>query len=167
MAESSGTAHMPAVDSASTGLEVRVDGHDLSAIELVEEFGLFAMVAAAVLFFLYRRTKTIVQNAAFDASVSKREDSMRTVREMQQARYEIETADKRENLARIAEEQRMKKLEEMEAMAEGRTAKHKKDQKKGRTDTRDIWDQVDGFSHLNGGGGSSSFKPTCRKRGGG
>merc|ERR1740133_345680 len=125
------------------------------------------MGTAAVLFFLFRRTKTIVETAAFESSVCKREGSMRTVREMQQARYEIETADKRASLAKVAEEQRLKKLEEMEAMAEGRTAKHKKDQKKGRTDTRDIWDNVDGFGHLNnGGGGGGKFTPSCSRRGG-
>ena len=158
------------VAEAATGPSVggvvspKVDG--FSAIEVIEEYGLLAMVALAVLAFLYRRTKTVVENASFEASVRRRDDSMRKVREMQQARYEIETADQRAKLAEIAELQRKQKLEEMEAMAEGRTAKHKKDQKKGRVDTRDFWDSTEGFSHLTGGGGGSTFKPTCRRRGG-
>ena len=172
---SAGTAHafadVPLDDAGAGGAQQQLllEGPppDLSAIEMIEEYGLLAMVALAVLFFLFRRTKTVVENASFEASVRKREDSMRKVREMQQARYEVDTAEARERLAEIAEEQRKKKLEEMEAMAEGRTAKHKKDQKKGRIDTRDVWDNLDGFSHLNGGGGGGgTFKPTCRKRGG-
>lgn len=177
MAESAAGAHayadMPVVEAAMSGphtggsMEPLSVDQSFSAIELIEEYGLLAMVAVAVIFFLFRRTKTVVENAAFEASVRKREDSMRKVREMQQARYEIETAEQRAKLAEVAEKQRQERLEEMEAMAEGRTAKHKKDQKKGRIDTRDVWDNVDGFSHLNGGGGGgSTFKPTCRRRGG-
>lgn len=149
------------------GMEALKVDEGFSAIELVEEYGLLAMVAVALLVFLYRRTKTVVENASFEASVRTRDDSMRKVREMQQARYEIETAEQRAKLAEIAEQQRKEKLEEMEAMAEGRTAKHKKDQKKGRIDTRDFWDNTDGFSHLNGGGGGGAkFTPSCRRRGG-
>lgn len=175
MAESAGAAHTFAdvpldADAGVGGGEYKqqlLEGPppDLSAIDMIEEYGLLAMVAMAVLFFLFRRTKTVVENASFEASVRTREDSMRKVREMQQARYEVDTAEARARLAEVAEEQRQKKFEEMEAMAEGRTAKHKKDQKKGRIDTRDVWDNLDG--PLNGGGGGGrTFKPTCRRRGG-
>lgn len=163
-------AEVPVVEPGPAGPggveALAVDG-SFSAIELIEEYGLLALVLGAVLVWLFRRTRTAVENASFEASVRRREDSMRKVREMQQARYEIDTAEQRAKLAELAEKQRQEKLEEMEAMAEGRTAKHKKDQKKGRVDTRDFWDNVEGFSHLNGGGGGgATFKPTCRRRGG-
>ena len=210
------------------GVETLAIDGSFSAIELIEEYGLLALVLGAVLVVLFRRTKTAVESAAFEASVRRREDSMRKVREMQQARYEMDSAEQRAKLAEVAERQRKEKLEEMEAMAEGyaheracargravtrtrvrahthahttcwsthaddstlphargtqyhrscsaapytvrprrRTAKHKKDQKKGRTDTRDFWDNAEGFSSLNGGGGGgSTFRPTCRRRGG-
>ena len=67
------------------------------------------------------------------------------------------------DVAAVEEERRKQKLEEMQAMAEGRTAKHKKEQAKGRIDTQDFWDNTEGFNPLNGGGGGGgSFKPTCR-----
>jgi hypothetical protein len=171
MADSAHTfTDLPTGDSLAGGpgtdpQPVRVD--NFSSIELIEEYGLLAMVAVAVFFYLFRRTRAVVENASFEASVRRREDSMRKVREMQQARYEIETAEQRAKLAAIAEEQRKQKLEEMEAMAEGRTAKHKKDKKKPTGADRNVWDNLDGFSPLNGGGGgSSTYKPTCRRRGG-
>ena len=95
-----------------------IDG-SFSAIELIEEYGLLALVLGAVLVVLFRRTKTAVESAAFEASVRRREDSMRKVREMQQARYEMDSAEQRAKLAEVAERQRKEKLEEMEAMAEG------------------------------------------------
>jgi hypothetical protein len=166
MAETIGSAHIPALDADDPAVSEGPPGN-FSAIEVIEEYGLLAMVLAAALFFFFRRAKVAVEKASFEASVRKRESSMRQVREMQQARYEIETADQRAKLAAIEEERRKQKLEEMEAMAEGRTAKHKKDQKKGRVDTRDFWDNTDGFNPLNGsGGGGGGFKPSCRRRGG-
>ena len=157
------------VDTGASSSAGPAGGQDLhastsvSAIEVLEEYGLLALVVGAVLVFFLRRAKTMVEDVTFEASVRKREDSMRKIREMQQARYEVETAEQRARLAAVEEERRKQKLEEMQAMAEGRTAKHKKEQAKGRIDTQDFWDNTEGFNPLNGGGGGGgSFKPTCR-----
>jgi hypothetical protein len=101
------------------GVETLAIDGSFSAIELIEEYGLLALILGAVLVVLFRRTKTAVESAAFEASVRRREDSMRKVREMQQARYEMDSAEQRAKLAEVSERQRKEKLEEMEAMAEG------------------------------------------------
>jgi hypothetical protein len=120
-------AEVPVVEPGPAGPggveALAVDG-SFSAIELIEEYGLLALVLGAVLVWLFRRTRTAVENASFEASVRRREDSMRKVREMQQARYEIDTAEQRAKLAELAEKQRQEKLEEMEAMAEGYAHEH-------------------------------------------
>ncbi len=83
---------------------------------------------------------------------------------LQQARYEVETAQRREELEQIEAERRRQKLEEMEAMMEGRSAR-KPENKKG-PDSRDYWDRTEGFNSMGGGGSGGRYKPSCRKRSG-
>ena len=73
---SAGTAHafadVPLDDAGAGGAQQQLllEGPppDLSAIEMIEEYGLLAMVALTMLFFLFRRTKAVVENASFEAS---------------------------------------------------------------------------------------------------
>jgi hypothetical protein len=141
-----------------------MDTKPFSLMETVEEYLLLAVCLAGVAYFVFRHLKMWLDDAAFAAKVRKAEEKMRRARELQQARYEEDTAERRAELARIAEERRKQKLEEMEAASQGRTAK-KKDLKK--TDIRDYWDNKE-YNPLNpgsGGGRGSSYKPSsCNRR---
>mmetsp|Transcript_44963 Transcript_44963/g.105493 ORF Transcript_44963/g.105493 Transcript_44963/m.105493 type:complete len:163 (-) Transcript_44963:248-736(-) len=136
-------------------------GGSMGIIELVEEYALFAVIVGALLFFLYRKTREGVESAIFAKRSRESEESMRRTRELQQAKYELETAERREALAKIADERRKQKLEDMEAASQGRSSK--KPETKKPKDTRDYWDSKGGFN--SGGGRFSSFKPPTRRRG--
>eukprot|EP00960_Hanusia_phi_P003001 89259-Hanusia_phi.AAC.1 len=133
-------------------------------IEYLEEYGFILLVMAIFLYFMMRKLKESYKNIKLEAKLKSRDDSMRKIRELQQAKYEIETAEKRKHLAEIEEERRKQQLEEMEAASQGRSAR--KPETKKPKDTRDYWDNTGGFSHLSNGGGDRGYKPSCRRRGG-
>ncbi|EKX45946.1 hypothetical protein GUITHDRAFT_152489 [Guillardia theta CCMP2712] len=133
-------------------------------IDYIEEYGFLVFMLAVLLYFIVRKLKESYGTMKLEAKLKSRDDSMRKIRELQQARYEIETAEKRKHLAEIEEERRKQQLEEMEAASQGRSAK--KPETKKPKDTRDYWDNASGFSHMNNGGGGRGYKPSCRRRGG-
>jgi len=137
-------------------------GH--ATIDLVEEYALLIAFGLAVAYFVYVQARRGMEAVSYELKSRKAEDDVRRAREAQQARFWEETAEKRAELERIAEERRKAKLEDMEAAAEGRTSKNKRDKPK---DTRDYWDGKDGMGFGSGGGGSKTFKPSgFRRRGG-
>eukprot|EP00286_Rhodomonas_abbreviata_P005224 CAMPEP_0181330318 /NCGR_PEP_ID=MMETSP1101-20121128/23831_1 /TAXON_ID=46948 /ORGANISM="Rhodomonas abbreviata, Strain Caron Lab Isolate" /LENGTH=159 /DNA_ID=CAMNT_0023439557 /DNA_START=39 /DNA_END=518 /DNA_ORIENTATION=+ len=153
----------PAVQSDQVNTVPHQDlSQDVDVVELVEEYALFAMLVLAVLFFLYRKTRQGVESAIFAKRARDAEESMRRTRELQQARYELDTAERRETLAKIEEDRRKQKLEEMEAASQGRSAK--KPETKKPKDMRDYWDNKSSFNP--GGGSVQRFKPTTKRRGG-
>jgi hypothetical protein len=152
-------------EHSSGGGETAAGAHH-TLLDLIEEYALLVLVFMAVGYFLYKKMKKGVDAVAFEMNQRKFEDAMRRTREAQQAKFWEESAKKQEELDRLEEQRRKEKLEDMEAAAEGRTSKNKKDYQK--TDNQDYWDGKDGFSLLNPGGGGSRYKPsgTCRRRGG-
>jgi hypothetical protein len=147
-----------------------IPGGDESAspgiLDYVEEYAMFFILFILIFFFSSKYIKSWMEKRRYESTVQSAEESMRRARMLQQARFEVETAQRREELQRLEEERRKQKLEEMEAMMEGRSAK-KPETKKG-PDTREFWDRADGFNPLQGGGGGSGgrYQPTCRRRGG-
>jgi hypothetical protein len=136
---------------------------EMGILDYIEEYAMFVVLACVVLYFVYKSMSKRVSEYKYSSAARQAEDSMRRARMLQQAKFELESAQRREELARIEEERRQQKLEEMEAMQEGRSAK--KPEKKKGPETRDFWDRTDGFNPLGGGGGSKSYKPTTRRRG--
>ena len=139
---------------------------EMGVLDYVEEYAMFAVLACIILYFLYKNLSNRYNSFKYSSAARQSEDSMRRARMLQQAKFELESAQRREELARIEEERRQQKLEEMEAMQEGRSAK-KPETKKG-PDTREFWDRSDGFNPFGGGGGgggSNRYKPTTRRRG--
>ena len=126
------------------------------------DYAFFSVLAAVLVYFICR--SMLNRFKSFRHAVVNRdsEDSLRRARMLQQAKFELETAQRREELARIEEERRKKKLDEMEAMAEGRSAK--KPEKKKGPDARQFWDRTDGFT-MGGGSSSARYTPTTRRRG--
>ncbi len=123
---------------------------------------MFFVLAAVLVYFIYRSMLNRYKSYQHTAVIREAEDSMRRARMLQQAKFEVETAQRRDELARIEEERRKNKLEEMEAMAEGRSAK--KPEKKKGPDTRQFWDRTDGFP-MGGGSSSARYTPSTRRRG--
>ncbi len=117
---------------------------------------MFFILAAVFVYFIYKHLMNRFSAYQSTSAIRDAEDNMRRARMLQQARFELESAQKRDELARIEEERRKQKLEEMEAMSEGRSAK--KPEKKKGPDPREFWDRTDGFPM--GGGGSSSARST-------
>jgi hypothetical protein len=137
----------------------------VGVFDWVEEYAVLVIVLAVVLYFVYKLAKKWYEDMAFAAAARQAEDNMRRARLLQQAKFEVETAKRKEELAQIEEQKRQQKLEEMVAMQEGRSAK-KPEQKK-KTDTRDYWDNAGGFNHMGGGGGSGPrYKPTTTRKSG-
>ena len=136
---------------------------EMGVMDYVEEYAMFAILAVVILYFVYKQISKYYSSYLHSTAVRQAEDSMRRARMLQQAKFELETAERRDELARIEEERRKQKLEEMVAMQEGRSAK--KPEKKKGPDTRDYWDNADGFNHMGGGGGSRYKPSTTRRRG--
>jgi hypothetical protein len=136
--------------------------HELGLAEYFEEYSMFIVLAVVLVYFIYRTIINQYRSYQYTAATRDAEESMRRARMLQQAQFELETAQRREELARIEEEKRKKKLEEMEAMAEGRSAR--KPEKKKGPETRQFWDRTDGFP-MGGGSSSARYTPTTRRRG--
>lgn len=142
------------------------DSTQMGFLDIIEEYAMLFILFVIIVYFTYKYISSWIESRRFASSAQSADDSMRRTRMLQQARFEVDTAQRREELERIEEERRRQKLEEMEAMMEGRSAK-KPETKKG-PDTREFWDRADGFNPLSGGGGGSGgrYQPTCRRRGG-
>ena len=136
--------------------------HEVGLVEYVEEYAMFFVLAAVLVYFIYKSIINRYKSYQDTVVVRDAEDNMRRARMLQQAKFELETAQRRDELARIEEERRKQKLEEMEAMAEGRTAK--RPEKKKGPDSRQFWDRTDGFP-MGGGSSSARYTPTTRRRG--
>jgi hypothetical protein len=141
---------------------VDIAPHEMGLVDYIEEYAMFFVLAAVLVYFIYKSMINRYKSYQHTAAIRDAEESMRRARMLQQAKFELETAQRRDELARIEEERRKQKLEEMEAMAEGRSAK--KPEKKKGPDTRQFWDRSDGFS-MGGGSSSTRYTPTTRRRG--
>ena len=134
--------------------------HEMGLLDYIEEYAMFFVVAAVFAYYIYKYMANRYSSYQNTSAIRDAEDSMRRARMLQQAKFELESAQRRDELARIEEERRKQKLEEMEAMSEGRSAK--KPEKKKGPDPREFWDRTDGSM----GGGSSSARsaPTTQQR---
>mmetsp|Transcript_2664 Transcript_2664/g.7430 ORF Transcript_2664/g.7430 Transcript_2664/m.7430 type:complete len:180 (-) Transcript_2664:144-683(-) len=136
-------------------------------IDFIEEYAFLALIVAIIAYFLYKKGREWTQAIRYTSSVKQAENGLRRARMLQQAKYEVETAQKREELEKIEEERRKQKLEEMEAMMEGRSAKKSEKKDPGSSDHLD---RGDGFNPLTGSGGGGRggggrYQPTTRRRG--
>jgi hypothetical protein len=152
---------LPGADGSSD------EPRELGPLDYVEEYAMLAVIIGIVLYFAYKAFNRWQESIAYSTAARQAEDSMRRTRIQQQAKFELESAQRREELARIEEERRLQRLEEMQAMQEGRSAR-KPEAKKGpgAADFR-----ADGHSSTNpfggsggGSGGSGRYKPTQRQR---
>ena len=135
--------------------------HEMGIADYIEEYAMFFILAAVFAYFIYKYMADRYSSYQNTSAIREAEDSMRRARMLQQARFELESAQRRDELARIEEERRKQKLEEMEAMSEGRSAR--KPEKKKGPDPREFWDRTDGFP-MGGGGSSARSAPTTQQR---
>ena len=96
---------------------------ELGMLDWIEEYAMLAVLLLIVSYFVVKKVREWREGAAFSASSRNAEESMRRARQLQQAKFELETAQRREELALFEEERRQQKLEEAEAMLEGRSSK--------------------------------------------